>query len=117
VSESLAQTVAVYSAGLAVLCLVAALRGRALGRAHAGATVVLAAGAALNALIAVAGVAAGARPAEAVPFAGYLLLSVVAAPAGWAYARSAARGWDSATLALATGALFVICVRLERTWG
>jgi hypothetical protein len=117
VSESLAHTVALYAAGLAVFSLATAVRGRALGRAHAGATVVLGAGAALDALIAVAAVAAGERPDEAVPFAGYLLLSVVAAPVGWRYARSAARGWDSATLALATGALFVICVRLQRTWG
>ncbi len=51
------------------------------------------------------------------PFAGYLLLSVLAVPVGWRYARASARGWDAATLALATGALCVICVRLGRTWG
>ena len=77
----------------------------------------LGAGAALDALVAAAGVAAGERPAEPVPFAGYLLLSVLAVPAGWRYARGATRGWDAATLALATGALCVICVRLGRTWG
>ena len=38
-------------------------------------------------------------------------------PAGWEYARSSPRGWDSATLALTTGALSVICMRLQRTWG
>ena len=82
-SESLADTVALYAAGLALFSLVTAARGRGLGRAHAGAAVVLGAGAALGALIAVAAVATGQRPAEPIPFAGYLLLSVLAVPAGW----------------------------------
>jgi hypothetical protein len=116
-SESLADTVALYAGGLALFSLVAALRGRGLTRAHAGAAVVLGAGAALGALIAAAGVATGGRPEEPIPFAGYLLLSVLAVPVGWRYARASTRGWDAATLALATGALCVICVRLGRTWG
>ena len=116
-SESLADTVALYAAGLALFSLVTAARGRGLGRAHAGAAVVLGAGAALGALIAVAAVATGQRPAEPIPFAGYLLLSVLAVPAGWRSARRTTRGWDAATLALAAGTLCVICVRLGRTWG
>ena len=40
-SESLADTVALYAAGLALFSLVTAVRGRGLGRAHAGAAVVL----------------------------------------------------------------------------
>jgi hypothetical protein len=116
-SESLANTVALYAAGLALFSLATAARGRALGRAHAGAALVLGAGAALGALIAAAGIATGGRPEEPVPFAGYLLLSVLAVPVGWRYARASTRGWDAATLALATGALCVICVRLGRTWG
>jgi hypothetical protein len=116
-SASLADTVALYAAGLTLFCLATALRGRALGRAHAGAAIVLGGGAALGLLVAAGGLAAGERPAEPIPFAGYLALSVLAVPAGWAYARSAARGWDAATFALATGALCVISVRLSRTWG
>jgi hypothetical protein len=116
-SESLAHTVALYAAGLTLFLLAGAVFGRGLGRAQAGAAVVLGAGAGLDALIATGGLVAGRRPVEAVPFAGYLLLSVAIVPAGWAYARSSSRGWDSATLALATGALCVICLRLERTWG
>ena len=116
-SESLADTVALYAGGLALLSLATAARGRGLGRVHAAAAVVLGAGAALDALIAVVGVAAGERAAEPVPFAGYLVLSVLAMPVGWRYARSATRGWDAATLALVAGALCVICVRLGRTWG
>jgi hypothetical protein len=116
-SESLAGTVALYAAGLALFSLASAVRGRGLGRAHAGAAVVLGTGAALDALVALVGVAAGGRPAEPVPFAGYTLLSVVAVPVGWRYARGGSRGWDAATFALATGALCVICVRLDRTWG
>jgi hypothetical protein len=112
-SESLAGTVALYAAGLALFSLASAVTGRGLGRAHAGAAVVLGAGAGLDALVAVAAVAAGERPAEPVPFAGYLLLSVLAVPVGWRYAR----GWDAATFALASGALCVIAVRLGRTWG
>jgi hypothetical protein len=38
-------------------------------------------------------------------------------PVGWRYASASSRGWDAATLALATGALCVISVRLGRTWG
>ena len=92
------------------------MRGRGLGRTHAAAAVVLGAGAVLDALVAAAGVVAGGRPAEPVPFAGYMLLSILAVPVGWRYARTAGRGWDAATFALATGALCVICVRLGRTW-
>ena len=116
-SKSLTDTVALYAGGLALFSLFTAARGRGLGRAHAGAAVVLGLGAALGALIALVGVAAGGRPDEPVPFAGYLLLSVLAVPVGWRYARASGRGWDAATLALATGALCVICVRLGRTWG
>ena len=116
-SESLAQTVALYAAGLTVFSLVTAVRGRGLGRPHAAAAVVLGAGAALGALIAGAAVAAGERPAEPVPFWAYLLLSVLVIPVGWRYARGADRGWDAAALALATAALGVISVRLARTWG
>lgn len=116
-SESLAGTVALYAGGVALFSLATAMRGRGLGRAHAGAAVVLGVGAALDALVAAVGVAAGARPAEPVPFAGYMLLSVLAVPVGWRYARGGARGWDAASFALATGALCVICVRLGRTWG
>ena len=79
------------------------MRGRGLGRAHAGAAVVLGAGAALDALVAAAGVATGDRPAEPIPFTGYLLLSVLAVPVGWRYARSGSRGWDAATFALGDG--------------
>jgi hypothetical protein len=117
VSTSLAGTVALYAAGLALFSLASAVTGRGLGRAHAGAAVVLGAGAGLDALVAVAAVAAGGRPAEPVPFAGYLLLSVLAVPVGWRYARGSTRGWDAATFALASGALCVIAVRLGRTWG
>jgi hypothetical protein len=116
-SESLAGTVALYAAGLALFSLASAARGRGLGRAHAGAAVVLGAGAVLDALVTVVGVAAGGRPAEPLPFAGYLLLSVLAVPVGWRYARGSTRGWDAASFALATGAQCVICVRLGRTWG
>jgi hypothetical protein len=116
-SESLAQTVALYAAGLTAFSLVTAVRGRGLGRVHAAGAVVLGAGAALDGLIATAAVATGARPAEPVPFSAYLLLSVLAVPVGWRYARAAGRGWDAAALALATAALGVICVRLGRTWG
>jgi hypothetical protein len=116
-SESLAQTVALYAAGLTVFSLVTAVRGRGIGRLRAAGCVVLGAGAALDAIVATVGMAAGARPAEPVPFCGYLLLSVVAVPVGWRYARAAGPGWDAAALALATGALGVICVRLGRTWG
>jgi hypothetical protein len=116
-NESLADTVALYAAGLALFSLATAARGRSLGRGHAAAAIVLGTGAALDAFVALAGLATGERPAEPVPFAGYLLLSVLAVPVGWRYARGAARGWDSAALALATGALCVICVRLGRTWG
>jgi hypothetical protein len=117
VSESLTDTVALYAGAVTVLLLATALVGRGLGRVHAATAVVLGAAAALGALIAVVAVAAGERPAEPVPFAGYLLLSVAAMPAGWAYARGSSRGWDAAALALATGALCVISVRLGRTWG
>jgi hypothetical protein len=117
VSHSLARTVAVYAAGLAVFSLATAVGRRGLGRPHAGAAVVLGVAAVLDALIAVVGIIAGARPAEPMPFAGYLLLSTIVVPAGWRYARGSARGWDTATFALATAALFVICVRLGRTWG
>src|SRR5262249_37495502 len=116
-SRSLAQTVALYAAGLSVLSLVTAVRGRGIGRLHVAGAVVLGAGAALDAVIATAAMAGGARPAEPVPFSAYLLLSVLAVPVGWRYARAAGRGWDAAALALATGALGVICVRLGRTWG
>ncbi len=116
-SVSLARTVALYAGGLALFSLFTAARGRGLGRAHAGAAVVLGLGAALDALVAGAAVLAGERPAEPVPFAGYLLLSVLAMPVGWGYAGRTARGWDAAVLALAAGALGVICVRLARTWG
>ena len=116
-SESLADTIALYAVGFTLFCLLTAVRGRGLGRAHAGAAVVLGAAAGLGALIAVGGVVAGERPAEPVPFAGYLMLSVAIVPAGWAYARGSSRGWDAAALALATGALCVISVRLGRTWG
>jgi hypothetical protein len=117
VSESLAHTVGLYAAGLTLLLALAAARGRGLGRAQAGAAIVLGAGAALDALLALGGLVAGERPAEAIPFAGYLLLSTLVVPAGWAYSRSSSAGWDSATFAVATGTLFVICLRLERTWG
>ena len=88
VSGSLARTVALYAGGLALFSLFTAARGRGLGRAHAGAAVVLGLGAALDALVAGAAVLAGERPAEPVPFAGYLLLSVLAMPAGWGYAAA-----------------------------
>jgi hypothetical protein len=117
VSASLAQTISLYAAGLGLFSLATALRGRGLGRAHAAAAVVLGIAAVLGAVIAGARVALGGRPAEPLPFAGYLLLSVLAMPVGWRYARSASRGWDAATLAVATGALCVISVRLGRTWG
>jgi hypothetical protein len=116
-SKSLAQTVALYAAGLTAFSLLTAARGQGLGRLHAGAAVVLGAGAALDALIAGVAVVAGSRPAEPVPFSAYLLLSVLAVPVGWRYARGAGRGWDAAALALAAAALGVICVRLGRTWG
>jgi hypothetical protein len=117
VSESLARTVALYAAGLAVFSVLTALGGRGLGRAHAGAAVVLGVGAVADALIAIAGVAAGGRPEEPVPFAGYLTLSAVIVPVGWRYARGSGRGWDAATFGLAAAALCVVCVRLGRTWG
>jgi hypothetical protein len=116
-SKSLAQTIALYAAGLTAFSLLTAVRGRGLGRLHAAGAVVLGAGATLDALIAGGAVAAGSRPAEPIPFAAYLLLSVLAIPVGWRYARAADRGWDAAALALATAALGVICVRLGRTWG
>ena len=85
-SVSLARTVALYAGGLALFSLFTAARGRGLGRAHAGAAVVLGLGAALDALVAGVACPAGERPAEPVPFAGYLLLSVLAMPVGWGYA-------------------------------
>ena len=54
-SESLAQTVALYAAALALFSLATAVRGRGLGRAHAAAAVVLGAGAALDGVIAAVG--------------------------------------------------------------
>jgi len=93
-----------------------ALRGRGLGRAHAAGALVLGAGAVLDAVIAAVAVAAGERPAEPVPFGAYLLLSLVAVPVGWRYARATSRGWDAGVLAVVGGALCVVCVRLVRTW-
>ena len=116
-SESLASTVALYAARLMLFSLVTAVLGRSLGRAHAGAAVVLGVAAALDALIAVAGVAAGGRPAEAVHFAAYLVLSVLAVPVGWRYARAAPRGLGCGDLRAASGPLSVISMRLGRTWG
>ncbi len=116
-SESLARTVALYAAALAAYSLATAVRRRGLGRAHAGAATVLGAGAVLGALIALVSVVTGARPDEPVPFAGYALLSVLAVPVGWRYARGSPRGWDAAVLALVAGALCVISLRLVRTWG
>jgi hypothetical protein len=117
VSRSLAQTVALYAAGLTLFSLGTAVRGGGLRRAHAGAAVVLGAGAVLDAAIAAVGVAAGERPAEPIPFVGYLLLSMVIVPVGWRYARGSAKSWDAATFALVNAALCVVCVRLGRTWG
>ena len=116
-SESLARTVALYAAGLALVALATALRGRGLGRIHAAAAVVLGTGALLSALVAAAALATGSRPAEPGPFAAYLLLSVLVVPVGWRYARATSRGWDAATFALVAGAMCVISVRLGRTWG
>lgn len=67
-------------------------------------------------MIAAVAVAAGERPAEPVPFGAYLLLSLVAVPVGWRYARATSRGWDAGVLAVVGGALCVVCVRLVRTW-
>jgi hypothetical protein len=117
VSASLARTVALYAVAVALFCLGTAASGRGLQRPHAAAAVVLGAGAILDAVIALAAVAAGGRPREPVPFAGYLLLSTVLVPVSWANARGSRRGWDAATFGLATLALCVICVRLGRTWG
>jgi hypothetical protein len=115
-SRSLAATVSLYALGLAVLALAAAARGRGLGRAHAAAAVVLAAGAALNALVAGVALATGERAAEPVPFTGYLLLSLLVLPLGWRYARASPRRWDAVILALTAATHCVVCVRLGRTW-
>jgi hypothetical protein len=100
VSLSLARAVALYAGCLAIFSPATAVRGRALGRAHAGMAIVVGAAAVLNALVAAVAIAAGARPAEAGPFAGYLLISVLAAPVGWRYARSSPSAWDAAIVAL-----------------
>ena len=92
------------------------MRGRGLGSAHAAAAVVLGAGAPSTRQSPRR--RRDGRPARgAVPFTGYLLLSVLAVPVGWSYARWLRRGWDAATFALVDGRARVICVRLGRTWG
>jgi hypothetical protein len=116
-SASLARTVSLYAALLALFSLATALRRKGLGRAHAGAAIVLGAGTLLDALVALIAIATGERPDEHVPFAGYLLLSALAVPVGWRYARASPRGWDAAIFALAAAALCVIGARLVRTWG
>lgn len=88
-SESLADTVALYAAGLALLSLATAVRGRSLGRAHAAAAVVLGAGAALDALVALAGLATGEHAAEPIPFAA--TCSSRCSPCRWAGATRARR--------------------------
>ena len=100
-SRSLAAAVALYAGCVTLLALGAAVRRRGLGRVLAAAMIVVGAGAALNALVAIVGIATGARPAEPGPFAGYLVVSVLAAPMGWRYARASASGWDAAIVALA----------------
>jgi len=116
VSESLNSAVAVYAAGLGAWVLVSAIRGAALERGQLAALVALELGLALQAAIALAGLALGSEPREPATSLGYLAASVLILPAVIPSARSRSR-WDAGVIALVCFALTVVCMRLRTTWG
>ncbi len=61
-------------------------------------------------------VSEGARPAEPVPFTGYVVLSLVLLPGGLALSASERSRWGSAVLAVAAVTVAVVQLRLGATW-
>ena len=115
-SQSLNSAVAVYAAGVGAWALVSALRGAALARGQLAALVVLELGLALQAAVALGGLALGSEPREPATSFGYLAASVLILPAVVPAARSRSR-WDTGVIALVCLALAVVCLRLRTTWG
>ena len=115
-SESLNSAVALYAVVLGVWALVSALRGSPLARGQLAALVALELGLALQAVIALAGLALGSDPREPATSLGYLAASVLILPAVIPSARSRSR-WDTGVIAVVCLALAVVCLRLRATWG
>ena len=85
-------------------------------RGQLAALVALELGLALQAAIALAGLALGSEPREPATSLGYLAASVLILPAVIPSARSRSR-WDAGVIALVCLALAVVSVRLRTTWG
>ena len=62
-------------------------------------------------------VGGGARPAEPVPFTGYVVLSLLLLPGGLALSAAERSRWGSLVIAVACATVAVVELRLWATWG
>lgn len=116
-SGSLAQASAAYALGLAAWIALRALRGRERSPGQGGALAVLEGALLLQALLAAVAALRGERAAEPLTFAGYLALSLLLIPLGWAACREDPGPWSSTRLAIATLAVGAVALRMRATWG
>lgn len=115
-NSALSVAVIVASLALAAWCLLTAVRDRVAGTAH------LVGAAAVEVLTlvllgaAVAGLAAGHRPAEFVTFIGYLVMTALIVPAGVGLSLLEPSRWGAAIIAGAAVVLPVLVLRLQQLW-
>lgn len=114
--QLLAVTLLVACAALALFGLVTTLLGRPAERPHVVAVGVVETLLALQALLGLLRLAAGARPVETSTFVIYLLVSVCVLPLGLQFARAEPTRWGGAVIAVAAIASGVVVLRLLQLW-
>lgn len=115
--DALALTTAVAALllGLWALAAVAFLSGPP-GKLHTAGLGLLEAALLVQAAVAVVLLLRGERPAELGAFVGYLVVSVLAVPAGFVWSAAEQSRWGTGVLGVSCLTAAVIVARLQQTW-
>ena len=108
--------VTVAAALLTLAGIASTLARRRIGQLHLAGTAVLEALLLVQAVLAVARLAQGERPADTPTFLGYLAGIVLLPVAGALWARSEPTRWAGSVLAVAAAAVGVMVWRLQQLW-
>ncbi|HKT00961.1 MAG TPA: hypothetical protein VJT31_15645 [Rugosimonospora sp.] len=115
-TEWAATAVAVGSLAMAGWCLVTALRGHGVGRAHLAGLALVELLVLVHVGYGVSGLAGGHRPREYATFVGYLIAFVLILPVGAGLARLEPTRWGSTIALVACLVDAVLIVRLHQVW-
>jgi hypothetical protein len=116
VTTALVIAITIVALALAALGVAGTLAGRRIGLVHVAATGLLEAVLLVQAVVAVAALTGGHRPAELATFLSYLIAVLLVPVAGLLWARSEPTRWAGTVLAVAAAVVAVMGWRLLQLW-